>query len=520
MTQFRNISAYSNFDTSFSSARSAMDKVFGILGEHHRKRIQKYELNWRFYEGDHWATHEFDDLNVTLNYIKRIVDVKAIFFSKNGFDILIPEISDEEGKPDIEIRSFIKAKLDKIWELNEKSVKLMEMTQQGGVCGDVFIKVTWEEGDVFTSPHPKVTVIPSIFVFPVWDARRPGLMSECWIVKLIEVEKIEQKGFFQRTFTESTEVGLYMEKWTANTYTEYEGEEQVNFVEHNLGVIPIIHIQNTVNTNSKYGISDAEEIIPIQRVLNEKATDISDIVDYHGSPQTVMYGARPDQLERGADKIWGMPKDAKIENLEIMGDLKANLEFYRDLKVVMQDLAGVPAQAINPTNAISNTPGVALHMSYAPLVEIRGIKAILYGLGLQQVNRIILRYLELFDASFQVKFRKLKAPERYTTKVTFGEALPRDEILRIENFRAKLQMGITTRARILMEEYGLGQADAHRIIEESDADMLARREALMTNSLELDASGISSKDPVGKQRRPDPVIQGDRIMQQAINSKG
>jgi hypothetical protein len=74
-----------------------------------------------------------------------------------------------------------------------------------------------------------------------------------------------------------------------------------------LGTIPIVHIPNTRSVRLPWGLSDIHDVISLNREYNEKATDISDIINYHAAPVTVITGAKANQLEKGAEEGLGRP---------------------------------------------------------------------------------------------------------------------------------------------------------------------------------------------------------------------
>lgn len=506
-------SAFGSMSANFNKrTTSTMSQLLLHLADEHQKRITNYQLYWDFYNGDHWGEATFNDKSVTLNYARTIVDVKAAFLSKNGFDIKIPEDPNDDGDSALEVRNFVKMALDDQWDRNRRKVWFEKVAQIASITGDAFFRLSLDQSDQIEGDYIRVDSLAPNFVFPEYNDIT-GELEEVLIAFPFTTKKFQFDGFINRKLEEKEVTELYKEIWTKETVTIMHGEEVVEEKENMFGLIPIVHVQNFPNSDGHFGISDLRDLIPIQRNLNEKATDISDIIDYHGSPVTVLFGARVENLERGPDKIWQLPKkgDADIKNLELIGDLKANLDYFNILRNTLLDVARVPEQAINPTKNVSNTPGVALHMTYLPLIDDRRIKENQFSLGLQQVNKIMLFMLEKIDAAFSEEFSKLSKKTRYRTEVTFGEALPRDEILKLENNRSRLQMGITTRKRILMED-GAGEKDADRIITEADVELRHMAEITALNN------ELKSPDAFGKTRRPDPVIQGDRISTQAANA--
>ena len=496
----------------FLATGSQVINFIAQLDSENRDRVARYKENWEFYEGEHWSYP--DSRNVTLNYAARIVDIKETFLTKNGFQISIPDLG-ESGTSEPVDRSFIKNVLDEQWDRNDRELFFIEMAQVGGVVGDIFIRPSVEIDESDGEPYVRLTILPSHFVFPVYggaqgyDRRK---MLECHFIYPLYEESLPifNLSASSRTAPQQKKIVWYRETWTAETISTYRGDALISVEQNLLGEIGIIHIQNYPNKNDDFGISDLKGIIPLQRVFNEKCTDVSDIIDYYASPVTVAYGVRFDTIERGPDKIWHVNNpDGKIENLKLDDDLNATKDFLDRIYQAILDISGVPHQAMNPTDKISNTPGVAMHMSFMPLVENRNKKILTYGKGIENLNRIILKTYALFDAEFKFKLDKVKY-RRYFTKVNFGNPLPRDQSLELDLMQKRLEMGISSRVEELMI-LGEGEADARRKVKEADEDFKARLEIKAAMQVKNDEKTF------GKQTtHPNPVVQGDKVSKQNL----
>ena len=144
------------------------------------------------------------------------------------------------------------------------------------------------------------------------------------------------------------------------------------------------------------GQSDLKSIIPLQKELNAKVTDVSDIVNYHSAPITIIQGAKSKNLEKGAKKVWGgLPKDAKVYNLELNSDLNASNNFISTIKTAIHELSNTPEDSLGGRSAVSNTTGVALQIKYAPLLEKTWLKRQTYGSGIKDVCRLIIKLLRV-----------------------------------------------------------------------------------------------------------------------------
>ena len=118
---------------------------------------------------------------------------------------------------------------------------------------------------------------------------------------------------------------------TRDTISYYIDNELVEEIPNILREINIVQIKNIPLAGESRGQSDLKSIIPLQKELNAKVTDVSDIINYHSAPITIIQGAKSKNLEKGAKKVWGgLPKDAKVYNLELNSDLNASKQFYID----------------------------------------------------------------------------------------------------------------------------------------------------------------------------------------------
>ena len=131
--------------------------------EVHGPRLNRYSLNWAMYLGHHFAYRRpTGESQLAYNYFRAFTDYLINFTFGRGVQFRSPKET-EAIVPDI---------LKRVWEIdNDKQTVLWEMGQQGGVSGDVFVKVAYEEPyeDTVGRPHPgRVRVLPlnASFCFP------------------------------------------------------------------------------------------------------------------------------------------------------------------------------------------------------------------------------------------------------------------------------------------------------------------------------------------------------------------
>ena len=409
--------------------------------------------------GHHWSyRRQVGEAQLALNYYRAFTDFVLNFTFGKGVTFRSPK----------ETEAIVPDLLERVWEVdNNKATVLWEIGQQGGVSGDCFIKVAYEEGyaDPVGRFHPgRVRVLPlnSSFAFPEFHPHdRERLI------------RFKLKYRFWGTSLEGTrQVFTYTEILTDDMIEEYINDELIDSRPNPLGVIPVVHIPNVRISGSPWGLSDCNDIININRTYNETATDIADIVNYHAAPVTVIIGAKASQLEKGANKVWGgLPKDAKVENLEGGSQgLKSGLDFLAMLKKSMHEMIGVPETALGQAMPVSNTSGVALSIQFQPLMNRYHQKIIQYARGLERINELILLSLAVkepetftWDPNTDIKLKKGQIdkldpqdPITYRSYVHFPQPLPLDKLIALNEIQSLLSLGLESKEgalRTLGEEF-------------------------------------------------------------------
>jgi Phage portal protein, SPP1 Gp6-like len=352
--------------------------------------------------------------------------------------------------------------LTRIWEIdNEKPAVLWELGNQGGVSGDVFVKVAYdpEWTDDIGVPHPgRVRILPlnSAFCFPEYH---PHDRSRLIRFKL--------KYRFWGTAAEGTrQVYTYTEIITDQAIEEYVNDELIDSRPNPLGTIPISHIQNVPVSGSPWGLSDIGDIISLNREYNEKATDISDIINYHAAPVTIITGAKASNLERGPRKVWGgLPEKANVFNLENGVNLAGPIEYLELIKRAMHEMTGVPESALGQMQPISNTSGVALSIMYQPMMQRYNLKKLQYTVLIKRINELALRTLFTFepdtvfyDPETDGIMEEGQAPQLdpldplvYQAQVEWAPPLPVDNLIKLQEIMQKMQLGLESKRGALKD---------------------------------------------------------------------
>ena len=422
--------------------------------EVHGPRLTRYANAAAFYLGHHWAYRRPPgEPQVTANYTAALSDFLTNFTFGKGVQF----------QCDQEFAHIVPALLDRVWSQDNCKDELLWMIgNSGSVYGDSFIKVAYDPAytDAGGMLHPgRVRILPinPSFAFPEWHPHDKD--------RLI---RFKLKYRFWTTSPEGTRiVCTYVEILTDDYIEEYINDQLIDRRPNPLGFIPVVHIANKPVLASPWGLSDIQDIIPLNRTYNETATDILDIINYHVAPVTVITGAKAANLEKGANKIWALQqKDARVENLSGgFEGLGPALEFLDRIKAWMHELTGVPETSLGQEQAISNTSGVALAIQYFPTMLKYHLKKVQYGAGFSRLNEMILRtlfafepYTVYYDASTdgikrddQPEFLDPADPQVYVTQVKWPEPLPTDTLVKLNELMAKMQLGLESKTGALAE---------------------------------------------------------------------
>lgn len=364
---------------------------------------------------------------------------------------------------------IVPALLKEIWEThNEKDQILWEMGQQGSVSGDAFVKIAYEAaqpeeydpetGVTLPFQPARVRILPlnSAYCFADWHPHDRN--------KLL---RFKLKYRFYGTTAEGTRsVFTYTEIITDGMIEEYVNDEMIDQRPNPIGIIPVVHIANFPVSGSPWGLSDIQDIISANREYNEKATDISDIINYHAAPVTVITGAKLHNMEKGARKVWaGLPKDANVFNLVNNADLGSSMQNLEMLKRYMHEATGVPETALGQAQPVSNTSGVALAIQYQPAMNKYNIKKVQYSAGLKKINALILRtifthepYRLAYDPDTQGIIEDGQSPVLdgkdpiiYQTECHWPPPLPVDTLIKLNEITQKMSLGLESKRGALAD---------------------------------------------------------------------
>lgn len=465
-------------------------------------RLQRIKEAWNFYEGYHWeGIDDLDSTQVTFNYCRPFVNKFVAFEFGKGFTINTPSefdslevtvndhivvedvdedhdgvFEEEERLPEPIIREkTLQEFLNDVWDSNKKDTLLTELGQTKSITGEAWVKVQYQSPEDLIDPfeeYPngkiKLSVVPTQFVFPTFGEHDKDRIES--LLVMYPIKSRRETGVLFKRSVETTV--LYKEVWTNEEIVVYEDKEEVDRMENPYGFIPFVQIKNFPIAGRTYGLGDLDDVIPLNIEYNTKKSDVSEVIDYHSAPITLVYGAKIGNLEKGANKVWGgLPKDAKVENLSLQGDLVASNNYINSIRTSMCEIAGIPETVLGGASAISNTSGVALQYINLPLIEKTRVKRSCSKDGLERVNKIIL-FLSIYHGLI-VKPEEVSMRSFVNNSVELPDTLPKDELLELQRIEQEMKLAIECRHGALER---LGVDNISRKLAEIDREREAHPE--------------------------------------------
>lgn len=482
--------------------QNLMLKTLGvILSSEDNERLSKYKRYWDFFEGFHWEEIPVTDKpQVTVNYCRAFVNKFVAFELGKGFNIKMKadtEKQDDKNDP-LEF-------LEEVWRDNKKSHFCQELGQSKSVTGDSWIQVVWEPKfdtngkripsfidpfDEYEKGRIRVLVVPTSIAFPVYD----NGYDKDKLVSLTIQYPIKKR--LESPFQSKEEYLLHRQVYTADRIQVFEGQNDVNLIldiPNPYGVIPFKQVKNLPLQGRNTGISDLDDVIPLNMELNLKKSDVSEVIDYHSAPVTVVYGARITQLERGANKVWGgLPKDSRIENLALNGELTAATSYIASIKTAMHEIAGIPEGALGSSQAISNTSGIALQTILMPLIEKVSAKQAMTKEGLEWINKLILK-IGVTHGLISIP-EGMKTKDFYFNEVTFESTLPKDSVAELQEAEIEMSLGLNDRESIMKKR---GMDNIQQRMQKIDDD-IKKNPVFYGQQPPTEGSNSTQNTPIGR----------------------
>lgn len=224
-----------------------------------------------------------------------------------------------------------------------------------------------------------------------------------------------------------------------NAFQRYERFNLVSESPNPLGFIPVVHIQNLAQPNFYEGVSDVEQLIPLQDELNTRLSDRASRITFQAFRMYLVKGFESDiEMPVGPGRLWRTDNPAASVDT-FGGDAASPSEnaHIAEIREAMDKISGVtPVVAGVLKNKLGNlTSGVALKMTFMAMLAKTYRKQITYGNGVRRIGQMI---LEILDKAGVFP----TAPEDRVLDVVFPNPLPDDETEKLQQAKLKSELGV------------------------------------------------------------------------------
>lgn len=392
------------------------------MSDAEQDRLVKIADAWKAYRGElpqPLAKTKSDPLakdNILLNFGGLIVDTGVSFLLGKSVQFEVDGIA----------KSDADTWLVKCWAANKQMTRLHHLATNGGVSGDVFLKI------VDQKPFPRLIVWDPSCVEAVWS---PDDYEDILQFKL-QWHGVDPQTKKPRAYRQLITRDGGGQFWTITDQVSDERQKHWETVGTpavwKFPWSPIFHCQNLPAPNCYYGLSDLEEhVVTVNNALNFVVSNMARIIRLHAHPKSYGRGFQAKDLSLGPEDMPVLPKDGEIKTLDFVTDLGSSLEFYKRLKEALHAITRVPEIATGKVENVGALAGVALKVIYQSLGQKTDTKQMFYG---EMLNEVGQRLLELGGQG-----------EEHTVVTKWPDVLPTDPAQDAQALETDQRMGIVSR---------------------------------------------------------------------------
>ncbi|HBI7084831.1 TPA: phage portal protein [Clostridium perfringens] len=471
------------------------NKLFEIGGlfppQKHYERIKGYKENKKLFKGHHCEVFKNNmlqgDRAKELLYIS--VNLAGIICKKSADFLFGEELSVLAGKGEHTPEQIA---LDRFMEENHMNILLYENAITNAYAGDTFIKVRY--GQEFAGELPPELDEPRVIienvnpetVFPetvAWDKSK--IKTFHIAVPIYDEEanqwylNVESHMSGKIKYCQYTITPIHYNSDQEPERFSIDGIVENSVVEVSTGVsVPlVVHIPNLSTSDTWEGIDDLTELHPLLDEINNRLSQIADILDKHSNPAMAVPSGLLDVDEDGNaqfrvahDKVFEvMGKDDVVpQYITWNGQLVEAFKELDKLVDMVLVIAEIPAVALGKGDSgTSGSSGLAIKWRMNSLLAKVNRKKQYYSKGLKQVFYIAQKLEEVIG----IADYKMTVPILH-----FQDGLPKDNmeeanIMSIRTGGAKTMSQKTAIMQLNNMTEEQAEAEIKRIKEEEEANM-------------------------------------------------
>lgn len=410
--------------------------------EKHYSRIKGYRMNKKIFKGHHHEVFEKSNvLPIQKDLLYISVNLAGIICKKSADFLFGEELKVLAGKGE---HTKEQEAFNRFIEENDLNILLYENALSNAYYGDSFIKVRYGKEYAGEIPieldEPRVIIenISPENVFPetvVWDKNK----IKAYHVAIPIYDEDSEKWYLP---VESHYAGKIIYAKYIITPIKYNmdneperfsivGVDEKSFfeVKTNVPLPLIVHIPNLSTADSWKGIDDLTEIHPLLDEINNRLSQIADILDKHSNPAMAvpsgLLSADEDgnaQFRVAVDKVFEvMGKDDVIpQYITWNGQLNEAFNELDRLIDLVLTISEIPAVALGKGDSgTSGSSGLAIKWRMNSILAKINRKKQYYNKGLKTVFYLAQKLEEVLDiADYEITIPVLH----------FQDGLPKDEM--------------------------------------------------------------------------------------------
>jgi hypothetical protein len=346
-----------------------------------------------------------------VNYCRAISDKAVEYLFARGLQFAVPTEFAGAASPEAARRA--EELLADLVEANALGTTLLKAGQNASIFGDAFIKTYYDA----RRARVRVLSLDPSRCFPTWAGDDPDELVEISVISTLSAA--EALARYGRSWGRTVDV---VETWTEATLTITVGPDVVQDGPNPYGWIPYCHVGNLAPANSTWGISDLEDVIPLNQEIDRRLSDQSDVIAYHADPPVVFKGVRQHtDLPVGPGTVWDIPADADVALLEWHGQPPQVDTHIDRLQEALYQVAETPRTSFGDSGRLLS--GVALETELQPLILRTLRKRTIWERALRQVARAALLLAE--QTGRDGVGPGFYAP--YRVSIVWAPMLPRDD---------------------------------------------------------------------------------------------
>ena len=393
------------------------------------ERLSRYRDLLAFYEGSQWQGRARPgERRLVLNYARIFVRKAVSYLFSEPVKQAVPldEVA-ADGRPRSPAAELA---LQKVYEANDLERVDFDVALDAAVLGDGAFKVTWDP----LTRQPRVTAVDVQGLYAWWrgdDVRQVIRVAQTYTLGAAAVRA-------QFGLTAGGQTARVVEDWTATSLTIEVDGQVVRSGRNPYPWIPYVIFPNESRPHEFWGVSDLEDLLAVNRALNERVSTLATILDLSGAPIAVLEnvdGSDGIAVKPGAK--WELPEGARAYLLDLLsgGGVALHMQAIEQLYRAIHDIGETPRTAFGDGSRVLS--GVALEVELQPLIQKVKRKRAIWNGVYRQRNRMIFDLLRQHGQGVGVK----------RTVAVWGPITPRDRSVLVKDEVALVGAGIHSRQR-------------------------------------------------------------------------